>query len=97
MPTHRALIAAAVPGLLVFAVAWLWLGLALWASATAGFVWSLISLVVTRVLYDDAEPDLAAWRRAAPDLASLAPPAPSSVAGGSEPAGIDQGRERDER
>ena len=96
MPTHRALIAAAVPGLLVFAVAWLWLGLALWASVMAGGLWSLISLVVTRVLYDDAEPDLAAWRRAAPDLASLAPPAPSSVAGVSEPVGVARDREGDE-
>ena len=69
MPTHRALIAAAVPALLVFGVAWLWLGLSLWASTIAGVVWGLISLVVTRVLYDDPEPDLAAWRAAAPDLA----------------------------
>ena len=79
-PTRRALVAAAVPGLLVFGVAWLWLGLALWASAIAGIVWSLVSLAVTRILYDDAEPDLAAWRAASPDLAALAPPAPSTVA-----------------
>ncbi len=69
--TRRALLAAAVPGLLVFAIAWAWLSLSLWASAIAGIVWTLISLVVTRVLYDDPEPELAAWRAAAPDLADL--------------------------
>jgi hypothetical protein len=33
-------------------------------------LWAAASLVVTRVLYDDHDAELAAWREAAPDLSA---------------------------
>ncbi len=69
MPTRRAVLAAAIPGVLVCAVFWLWMKMPVAVAATAGIVWSIGSLVVTRYLYDDAEVELAAWRAEAPDLA----------------------------
>jgi multisubunit Na+/H+ antiporter MnhB subunit len=70
MPSLRALAAAVVPGLIVFAVFFFWLGLPAPIALAAGFIWAGASLVVTRVLYDDHEAELAAWREAAPDLAA---------------------------
>ena len=69
MPTGRALLAAAIPGIVVCAVFWLWMMVPVPVAATAGILWSIGSLVVTRFLYDDAEGELAAWRADAPDLA----------------------------
>ena len=70
MPSPRALAAALVPGLIVFAVFFFWLGLPAPIAIAAGVVWAAASLVVTRVLYDGHEAELAAWREAAPDLAA---------------------------
>jgi hypothetical protein len=70
VPSARALVAALVPGVIVFAVFAVWLRLTLPLALAAGFLWVAASLVVTRVLYDDHEAELAAWREAAPDLAS---------------------------
>ena len=67
--TRRALIAALLPGLVVFAVFWFWLKMAVITALAAGLIWALGSYLVTRYLYDDAEGELAAWRDAAPDLA----------------------------
>lgn len=69
MPSPRALAAALLPGVIVFAVFALWLKLPLPLALAAGLLWAAASLVVTRVLYDDHEAELAAWREAAPDLA----------------------------
>ena len=67
--TRRALIAALIPGVLVFSVFWLWLKMAVVTAAVAGLLWAIGSYLVTRYLYDDAEAELAAWRAEAPDLA----------------------------
>ncbi len=70
VPSPRALAAAMVPGLIVFLVFFFWLGLAIPLALAAGFAWAGASLVVTRVLYDDHDAELAAWHEAAPDLAA---------------------------
>ncbi len=69
MPTRRAVLAAAVPGIVVWAVFWLWMKMPLLVAATLGVLWGIGSLIVTRYLYDDAEGELDAWRVEAPDLA----------------------------
>ena len=69
MPTRRAVLSAAIPGVIVCAVFWIWIGVPLPAALAAGLLWSFGSLLVTRFLYDDAEGELAAWRAEAPDLA----------------------------
>ena len=71
MPTARAFIAAAIAGFLVFAVGVAWLSLSVGTAVVAGVVWALLSLLVTRVVYDDADRELAAWTAAAPDLAGI--------------------------
>jgi multisubunit Na+/H+ antiporter MnhB subunit len=70
VPSPRALAAATVPGLIVFGVFFFWLGLAAPLALAAGVLWAAASLVVTRVLYDDHDAELAAWREAAPDLSA---------------------------
>jgi hypothetical protein len=73
LPTSRAILAAAIPGLIVFSTFYFWLGLAPAVAVGAGILWTAASLLVTRVLYDDAESEMAAWRDAAPDLADSVP------------------------
>ena len=68
----RAIVAAVVPAVIVCGVFHFWLGLELWVAVVAGFAWALGSLIVTRVLYDDADREIAAFRAAAPDLAAVA-------------------------
>lgn len=68
----RAIVAALVPAVIVFAVFHFWLGLATALAVVAGVAWALGSLLVTRLLYDDADAELAAFRAAAPDLATVA-------------------------
>jgi Mg/Co/Ni transporter MgtE len=70
MPTWRAFIAAAVPGLITFLVFWRLLGTAAPVAALVGVVWGVASLFVTRVLYDEHDAESAAWREQAPDLAA---------------------------
>jgi hypothetical protein len=67
--TRRALIAALIPGLVVFGVFWLWLKMAVVTAIAAGLLWAFGSYLVTRYLYDDADAELAAWQAEAPDLA----------------------------
>ncbi len=71
MPTRRALLGAALPGLFTFIVFWLSLGVALPAAFALGVLWAAGSLLVTRLIYDDAEAEQAAWVAEAPDLAEL--------------------------
>ena len=68
IPTRRAIVAAAIPSVVVFLVFWRWLGFTLPLATVLGTVWALASLLVTRSVYDDAELELAAWRAAAPEL-----------------------------
>jgi hypothetical protein len=68
----RAIVAAVVPGVIVWAVFHFWLGLELWVAVAAGLAWALGSLIVTRLLYDDADAEIAAFRTAAPELAAVA-------------------------
>ena len=68
----RPLVAALVPGLIVAAVFRWWLGLDLQIALLGGVAWAAGSVVVTKLLYDDAEDELAAFRTAAPDLAATA-------------------------
>jgi Mg/Co/Ni transporter MgtE len=70
MPTWRALIAAAVPGLITFLVFWRLLGTAAPVAALVGVIWAVASLFVTRLLYDENDAEAAAWREQAPDLAA---------------------------
>jgi Mg/Co/Ni transporter MgtE len=70
MPTWRALIAAAVPGLITFLVFWRLLGTAAPVAALVGLIWAVASLFVTRLLYDENDAEAAAWREQAPDLAA---------------------------
>ena len=64
----RVPILAAIPALLVFLVFRFWLGLPVPVAALAGALFGVLFFVLARVLYDDAEAELAAWRQAAPDL-----------------------------
>lgn len=68
MPSPRALLAAGVPGLVVFADFTFWMGFSPRFALLIGAVVSLAALLVTRLLYNDAEGELAAWRAAVPDL-----------------------------
>jgi hypothetical protein len=70
MATVRALLAAAIPALVVVLVFWFWLKMPVTAAVAAGIAWALGSYVVTRYLYDDAEAEIGAWREEAPDLAA---------------------------
>ncbi len=69
MPTRRAVLLAAIPGIVVWGVFWLWMKMPVLVAATLGVLWGIGSLIVTRYLYNDAEGELAAWRAEAPDLA----------------------------
>ena len=68
----RPLVAAVVPALIVVVVFRLWLGLDVVIAVLAGMLWALGSILVTRLLYDGAEEELAAFREAAPELAAVA-------------------------
>ena len=68
LPTRRSVVAALIPGLLVFGVFWLWLKMSVVVAGAAGVAWAIGSYLVTRYLYDEAEAELAAWRAEAPDL-----------------------------
>lgn len=70
MPTWRAFIAAAIPGLITFLVFWRLLGTSVPVAALVGLIWAVASLFVTRLLYDEDEVEAAAWREQAPDLAT---------------------------
>lgn len=73
MPTSRALLAAAVPGLLIFADFYLWMAFSPSFSIAVGLIVAAATLIVTRLLYDDASGELEAWRAAAPDLSEARP------------------------
>jgi hypothetical protein len=64
MPTWRAVLAAAVPGIVIFADFTLWMGFSPVFAAAVGLVVGLVALGVTRLLYDDADGELAAWAQA---------------------------------
>jgi hypothetical protein len=68
----RPLVAALVPALIVIAVFHWWLRLDLVVASAAGVAWAFGSLVVTRLLYDDAAEELAAFQAADPALAGTA-------------------------
>ena len=71
MPTRRAFVAASIPAVVVAAIFWRWLGFPVLLAAGIGLVFGIASLMVTRSVYDQAEDELVAWRRAAPDLVEL--------------------------
>jgi len=68
MLTRRALMASAIPAVIVFGIFWLWLGFAPWLAGALGLLWGVGSIVVTRAVYDDTDAELAAWREATPDI-----------------------------
>lgn len=80
MPSLRALLTAAIPGFLIFADFTFWMAFSPAFALLVGALVSAAALIVTRLLYDDAGDELAAWRSAAPDLADAAdlPPSPPS-------------------
>ena len=100
IPTSRAIIAAAIPSVVVFLVFWRWLGFTLPLAASLGVAWALASLLVTRSVYDDAELELVAWGEAAPDLViqswtapaepSVVAPSPPGAASGDPTAATDE-------
>ncbi len=69
MPTRRAFVAASIPAVVVAGIFWRWLGFPVLLAAGIGLAFGIASLMVTRSVYDQAEDELVAWRRAAPDLA----------------------------
>ena len=71
MPTRRAFVAASIPAVVVAGIFWRWLGFPVLLAAGIGLAFGIASLMVTRSVYDQAEDELVAWRRAAPDLAEL--------------------------
>jgi hypothetical protein len=71
MPTRRAFVAASIPAVVVAGIFWRWLGFPVLLAAGIGLAFGFASLMVTRSVYDQAEDELVAWRRAAPDLAEL--------------------------
>jgi hypothetical protein len=62
------LLAAAVPGFLIFADFYLWMAFSPSFSIAVGLTVAAATLIVTRLLYDDVSGELEAWRAAAPDL-----------------------------
>jgi hypothetical protein len=78
--SRRAILLALLPGLIVAFLFNDSLGFSTWFAISAGVVWFALTLVVTRLLYDDAQGELAAWRAAAPDLAEGAGHDPADVA-----------------
>ncbi len=71
MPTRRAVLAALIPAVVVCGIFWAWLHFPLFLAVGLGAVFWLGGLLVTRSVYDNADEELEAWRRAAPDLADL--------------------------
>ena len=71
MPTRRAFVAASIPAVVVAGIFWRWLDFPVLLAAGIGLAFGIASLMVTRSVYDQAEDELVAWRRAAPDLAEL--------------------------
>lgn len=76
MPTLRALLYATVPGGIVFVAFGQWLGVPLPFAIAAAAAFTLAILYLTRVVHEEPEEELAAWRLAAPDLASWHRPPP---------------------
>ena len=71
MPTRRAFVAASIPAVVVAGIFWRWLDFPVLLAAGIGLAFGIASLLVTRSVYDQADDELVAWRRAAPDLAEL--------------------------
>ena len=71
MPTRRAFVAASIPAVVVAGIFWRWLDFPVLLAAGIGLAFGIASLLVTRSVYDQADHELEAWRRAAPDLAEL--------------------------
>lgn len=69
MLTLRALVYAAVPGVIVFVAFGYWIGVPLVFAAAAALFFTFAILYLTRVVHEEPEEELAAWRVAAPDLA----------------------------
>lgn len=81
----RALLYAAVPGAIVFVAFGYWIGVPLPYAVAASALFTLAILYLTRVVHEEPEEELAAWRAAAPDLVPVHEPASSGIAGvGSE-------------
>ncbi|HEX5465717.1 MAG TPA: hypothetical protein VFW92_03475 [Candidatus Limnocylindrales bacterium] len=74
MPSWRALLAAAVPGAIIFADFTFWMAFSPGFALAVGLVVSVATLIVTRLLYDDAGDEARAWAEAAPDLAEAVDP-----------------------
>lgn len=72
MPSLRAILTAAVPGALIAADFVFWMGFAPAFALLVGLSVSAATLIVTRLLYDDAASEAAAWADAAPDLGEAA-------------------------
>jgi hypothetical protein len=69
MLTLRALLYAAVPGVIVFLAFGYWIGVPLVFAAAAALMFTFAILYLTRVVHEEPEEELAAWHAAAPDLA----------------------------
>jgi hypothetical protein len=70
MPTLRALLYATVPGAVVFLAFGQGLGVPLPFALAAAASFTFAVLYLTRVVHEEPEEELTAWRLAAPDLAS---------------------------
>jgi asparagine N-glycosylation enzyme membrane subunit Stt3 len=85
MPTLRALLYAAVPGVIVFLAFGYWIGVPMPFAVLAATAFTLAILYLTRVVHEEHEEELAAWAAAAPDLAPTQLTAASAIPGvGSE-------------
>lgn len=67
----RTLLIAVVAGVLTAVAFAYWLALPPWLAVGAGAAMTALSVLLVRILDDDADEELAAWRRIAPDLADM--------------------------
>ncbi|MGH2467026.1 MAG: hypothetical protein ACRDGL_04775 [Candidatus Limnocylindrales bacterium] len=87
MPSLRAILTAAVPGALIFADFVFWMGFAPAFALLVGLIVSAATLIVTRLLYDDAAAEAAAWAEAASGVGE--PAVGWSAAGTAESSGAE--------
>lgn len=85
MPTLRALLHAAVPGGIVFVAFGYWIGVPMPFAVIATVLFTVAVLYLTRVVHEEPEEELTAWRLAAPDLATWHEPAPRLAGAGTDP------------
>jgi len=81
VPTLRALLSAAVPGAIVYAAFGIGLAVPAPLALLLAAAFTITVLCVTRVVHEEPEEELAAWRAEAPDLARWPEPV-ARIAGG---------------